>query len=174
VPIAFHDDESVEKLGFAAFFHMEIVNEFAYGALLFLNARGEPQEFVFNRLVLLNAQLWRAPDREAGAARRLCASLFPTASLSPQFLMFRLEELCAEFFEGESGLRLDIPVAGVSVCGEEEGALETFDGAGEACFVRVEWTSEAPQSPLFDLLVKRGLIVEPFNRAAAGLREAYE
>ena len=174
MPIAFHDDESVNRLGFAAFLHLELDDEAAYGALLFLNARGEPQEFVFNRLELLNASLWRARDRAAGAARRLCASLFPTATLTPQFLLFSPGTVPPTLFGGEGGIQLDIPAGAIWRADEDDPeGLETFDGNGEVLRARILWSPGAPSGELLPLLVKRGLLIEPFERAAAGLREVY-
>lgn len=175
MPIAFHDDESVHKLGFAAFLHLELDDEAAYGALLFLNARGEPQEFVFNRLELLNSALWREPDRAPGAARRLCASLFPTATLTPRFLLFSPAQVSPVLFGGEGGIRLDIPAGAVwATADDDPEGVETFDGNGEVLRVRLAWTPAPPADELLPLLIQRGLLAEPFQRAAAGLREVYD
>ncbi len=173
MPIEFHDAEAVERLGFAAFLRLEIVGDVAYGALLFVNARGEPQEFVFNHLELLNEVLWRGADREMGAGRRLCASLFASATLAPRFLLFRAEVAAALWSEA-GGISLHIPAGAVTRATEnEDGAFETFDGEGEVIWTRVEWSFGAPEGELFGLLTQRGLIWEPFERAGAGLREAF-
>ena len=172
MPIEFHDVEAVEVLGFAAFLHVEFAGETAYGALLFINARGEPQEFVFTHLELLSEVLWRGADRETGAARRLCASLFASATLAPRFLLFRAEAVAPALFSAEGGISLAIPAGGVSPSAENDG-FETFDGAGEMIWTRVEWSGEAPDGELFGLLATRGLVWEPFERAARGLREAF-
>lgn len=174
MPIGFHDDESVHRLGFAAFLHLELDEEAAYGALLFLNARGEPQEFVFNRLELLSNSLWREQGRAAGAARRLCASLFPTATLTPQFLLFSPAAVPPALFDGDGGIRLEVPAGAVWRAEDDDlEGLETFDGNGELLRVHILWTTAPPQGELLSLLVKRGLLIEPFERAAAGLREVY-
>lgn len=174
MPIPFQDDESVQRLGFAAFLHVEFEGHAAYGALLFLNARGEPQEFVFNRLELLNSVLWRAPDRGAGATRRLCASLFPTATLTPQFLLFLPTLIPPQLFGGEGGIRLDIPAGAVwSSEANEPESIETFNSDGEVSWVHVDWSPHPPGGELFSLLARRGLLLEPFGRVAAGLREVY-
>lgn len=174
MPIPFQDDESVQKLGFAAFLHVEFEGDVAFGALLFLNARGEPQEFVFNRLELLHSVLWRAPDRSAGAIRRLCASLFPTATLTPQFLLFLPPLIPPQLFGGEGGIRLNIPAGAVWSCeANEPESVETFDADGEVQWVRVDWSPHPPPGELFSLLARRGLVLEPFGRVAAGLRAVY-
>ena len=172
MPIEFHDAEAVEVLGFAAFLHVEFAGETAYGALLFINARGEPQEFVFTHLELLSKVLWRGADRAAGAARRLCASLFASATLAPRFLLFRAEAVAPSLFGDEGGISLAIP-AGAVTAGDENDGFETFDGKGEMIWTRVAWSGDAPNGELFELLVERGLVWEPFERAARGLREAF-
>jgi hypothetical protein len=182
MPIPFHDDESVEELGFAAFLHLEPVGETLRGGLLFLNARGEPQEFVYNPLELLSDVLWRPADRLPAARRRLAATLFRAATLSPLFLFARAAATPTDLFGPGGQVVLEIPVGRVSL--QEETArpaptevlreMETFDAAGTVCMARVLWTPQPPAAPLLPLLAERGLIIEPFDRAAAGLREAYE
>ena len=172
MPIEFHDAEAVELLGFAAFLHVEFEGEVAYGALLFINARGEPQEFVFTHLELLSEVLWRNADRETGAARRLCASLFASATLAPRFLLFGAEAIAPELFGAQGGISLAIPAGGVARAASDEG-FETFDGQGEMIGTRVDWNGDAPDGELLGLLVERGLVWEPFERAARGLREAF-
>ena len=174
MPIEFHDAQAVELLGFAAFLHIETQGDVAYGALLFINARGEPQEFVFNHLELLNEVLWRGADREAGAGRRLCASLFASTTLSPRFLLFNEQTVAPTLLSEESGISLAIPAGAVAaVEPSDEAHFETFNGEGELIETRVDWIGAAPDGELFGLLCERGLVWEPFARAAAGLREAF-
>lgn len=172
MPIEFHDAQAVELLGFAAFLHLETQGDLAYGALLLINARGEPQEFVFNHLELLGQVLWRGSDREAGAGRRLCASLFASTTLAPRFLLFNAAAIAPTLLSEQSGISLAIPAGGVLASADEE-SFETFDGEGEMIWTRVGWIGAAPDGELFDLLRERGLIWEPFERVAAGLREAF-
>ena len=172
MPIEFHDAQAVELLGFAAFLHVEMWGDIAYGALLFINARGEPQEFVFNRLELLNEVLWRDSDRKAGAQRRLCASLFASTTLAPRFLLFDARAIDAALWSEENGIALAIAAGGLSEASEGEG-FETSDSLGEMIGTSVEWIGAPPEGELFELLVERGLVWEPFERAGAGLREAF-
>ena len=174
MPIEFHDAQAVELLGFAAFLLIETQGDIAYGALLFINARGEPQEFVFNHLELLNDVLWRGADREAGAGRRLCASLFASTTLAPRFLLFDARAIAPTLLSEQSGISLAIPAGGVAAAGDsDETRFETFDGEGEMIGTRVDWIGAAPDGELFGLLCERGLVWEPFARAATGLREAF-
>ena len=172
MPIAFHDDESVLLLGFAGYLYLELRDTAAYAAVLFLNARGEPQEFVYNKLELLSEALWRRDDRAHGAARRLCASLFSTATLTPRFLLFATENFPRQVFGDEGGIRLDVPVGAVSgaLAGGDSGDRDPSGGAED---IHVEWFPAPPRGELLPLLARRGLLLEPFARANLGLREVY-
>ena len=172
MPLAFHDAQAVETLGFAAFFHLEAHHSTFYGALFLINARGEPQEFVFNRLEPMRAELWREGDQILGAARRLGASLGAAASLAPTLLLFRSDCIAPAWLEG---IAMEIPVGELQLCAENDpDTLSTWNSDGELQWVQVRWHGEPPRGALFGLLQERGLLLEPFERAAKGLREAYD
>ncbi len=114
MPIPFHDDETIEELGLAVFLHLETSGETLFGALLFLNARGEPLEFVFNRLELLSDALWRPSDRVPAAQRRLATTLFSAATLSPSFLLVQAGQISRRLFGAEGQIALEIPVARIA------------------------------------------------------------
>jgi hypothetical protein len=168
MPLAFHDSEDVRALGAAGFLHVEPVSPedaTRFGALFFVNARGEPLEFVHNRLELLGDALWRREDRLHAAVSRLSASLFRAAALTPAVLLCRADAVGPELFGAEGHIKVVVPVVRVSRAGE---------GAGHE--VEVTWCTGRPEgsaSVLFDLLAERGLLLEPFERAAQGLREVY-
>jgi hypothetical protein len=184
--IPFHDNESIEALGVAAFLHIAPASgDFVAGALLFLNARGEPLEFVFNRLELMRGELWRERDKPHAAARRLCATLFQAAQLAPALLFYRAGEIAPGLFGPNGHLSLEIAAARVgalhqnlSPASDEIAArVTTFDAEGEAGEVDVFWTPEAPTetaAELFAKLTERGLLLEPFERAARALHAALE
>lgn len=181
MPIPFHDDESIEELGLAVFLHLELADETLLGCLLFVNALGEPQEFVYNRLELLSDVLWRPDDRLPAARRRLAATLFRAATLSPEFLLAHAGQVPPDVFGGDGQLVLEIPVGRVLVnqdaispnTEEVSTEIETLTLDGDQCTARILWTPQPPEVPLFPLLAERGLILEPFRRCAAGLREVY-
>ena len=184
--IPFHDNESIEALGVAAFLHVQPAgDDFVAGALLLLNARGEPLEFVFNRLELMRGELWRERDRPHAAARRLCATLFGAAQLAPALLLYRAQEIAPGLFGPDGQLSLEIPVARLGVLHQElaptaaETAqrVTTLDAGGEVGEVDVLWTPHAPTesaAELFARLAERGLLLEPFDRAARALQAALE
>ncbi len=181
--IPFHDNESIEELGVAAFLVVSREgDDFVAGALLLLNARGEPLEFVFNRLELLRDDLWRARDKPHAAARRLCATLFQAAQLAPSLLFYRAADIAPGLFGPEGQLLLEIPIARVGALHENLASdreiaqpIMTFDANGEAGEVDVLWTPQEPleaAAELFEKLAGRGLILEPFERAERALEAA--
>jgi hypothetical protein len=187
VPITFHDADEVAQLGLAAFFHRAPLlpaRDERFGALLIINARGEPLEFAYNRVELMAPALWRDIDREDAALRRLAISLFEAVTLTPALLLCRADVVGPHVFGSRGGLRLAIPVARLAPADRligyhaDEAAreIETVDEQGEVLPVRVYWTPEEPAgggAALFDRLVESGLALEPFTRAQAGLREVY-
>lgn len=189
MPISFHDDSEVEELGHALFLHVWRASESEWlGALLFLNARGEPLEFVYNRIELLSGVLWRPADRERAAIRRLALTLFSAATLSPALLLCRANVVPPHLLGAGGQIELEVPVGRIATPpeavgyggGEQQQSVAVPSEAaasseGEPDEVHLFW-NPAPQGEaarLFARLAERGLLLEPFERAARGLSEAY-
>ncbi len=187
MPIPFHDIDEIDQLGAAAFLHIAPPVEGStqrHGALLVINARGEPLEFGYNKVELLQSTLWRTLDREAAAVRRLAISLFEAATLTPALLLCRADVVSPHVFGPAGGLAVSIPIVRLAPAGtpvgyagaEAHGTVETVDQHGECLDVLLFWTPEPPVGPvaeLFTRLTERGLLLEPFARAQEGLREVY-
>ncbi len=176
MPIPFHDTESIDELGAAAFMRLERVvgdPDQWFGALFFVNARGEPLEFVCNRLALLPSTLWREGDTEQAAVRRLVSGLFSTAVLTPRLLFLPTSPLLDPLFGEENPFRVDVPDIRVAL------PERAFDGApiyASRPMVTVIWGSKIPDGAarrLYELLTTRNLVLEPFERALTGLSEVY-
>ncbi len=182
MPIAFHDAEEVEELGPALFLHVAQQSESEWlGALLFLNARGEPLEFVYNRIELFSGVLWRAADRERAAVRRLALTLFGAATLSPMLLLCRASAIPPHLLGTGGQIELEVPVGRIATPqeavgyagAEQQQSIAPGENAGEEAHV---FWSPAPQGraeELFARLAERGLLLEPFERASRGLSEIY-
>lgn len=148
------------------------------GALFLVNARGEPAEFSYNRLDVVQRFLWRADGLMRYATRRLTASLFEICPRAPAVVLCLADEIPVELFSHD--LRVEVPTARLA---EESavaglGAGEERVLVGEAEPVQVFWNGEVPgvgvaARRLVDHLAARGLLLEPFERALAGLREVY-
>jgi hypothetical protein len=187
MPIPFHDVEEIEELGAAAFLHVEQPapgSAERFGALLFINARGEPLEFVYNHLELLSDVLWRPADRTRAAVRRLAATLFHAATLTPALLLCRADVVDPHLFGPAGHLSLEISAGRIATAAEAVGyagveqqeTVATADSAGQLQETHVFWTPAPPggaAAALFARLADRGLLLEPFDRAGVGLREVY-
>ena len=187
MPISFHDTDEIAQLGLAAFLHFAPPipgNAQRHGALFIINARGEPQEFGYNRLEPQQPILWRDIDREQAVMRRLTRSLFEAITLAPSLLLCRADVVGPHLFSARNGLTLPIPVvrlapstALIGYAGDEaRETVEAVDENGECQETHLFWTPEPPTgavAALFTRLLERGLPLEPFTRAQGGLREVY-
>ncbi|MHB9025113.1 MAG: hypothetical protein ACYC7E_13230 [Armatimonadota bacterium] len=187
MPIPFHDADEIAQLGMAAFLHIAPPvpgGAQRHGAVLLINARGEPMEFGYNRVELMQSALWRDVDREQAVIRRLAISLFEAITLTPALLLCRADVVGPHVFGETGGLSLAIPLVRLApaqaligyVGSEAHQNLEMVDEHGECIDTRLYWTPAAPSGPaadLFDRLAARGLLLEPFARAQEGLREVY-
>jgi len=180
VPIPFRDAADLEDLGLASFLHIERSGRGStyLGALFTIDARGEPIELVYNTLETPHPLLWRHTDLRRHAERRLTASLLDAAEAAPRLLLCLADEVGSELFGHD--LEVDLPVARVERPAESHALpardADTLPEIPSA--VHVSWQpgpplAETPERALFDQLAARGLLLEPFDRAADALREVY-
>lgn len=182
MPIPFRDADDLEDLGQAAFLKVEAAPGGGgyLGALFLVNARGEPVEFAYNRVETPHGFLWRRGDLRRHAERTLAASLLRVCAAAPRLLLCLGDEVGAELFSRD--IRLSIPVGWVHPGAEAHAPLDLegweieTPASPEPC--QVAWFPAAPAvgSPerrLADRLATHGLLLEPFERAADGLREVY-
>jgi hypothetical protein len=182
VPIPFTDIEEIAGLGSAAYLKVESSPDSAcaLGALLVITARGEPLEFGYNRVRVPQPFLWREADLKRHVQRRLTASLLSVCSQQPRILLC-LEEEVGEWLFGQD-LQVEVPVARV---GPHAAARRRVDPITGEVFedenpppAHMIWQPQAPDADsvernLFNHLSSHGLLLEPFERATAGLREVY-
>lgn len=148
------------------------------GGLLVLDGRGEPMEFVYNQVSARNRIFWRDRDLVRATTRELLASLFDACQRRPSAIFCLANEVAADVLMED----LDVarPLARVAPAGQTIGGgvdeeVERVEGAGS---VQLFWVrgrpSEATEAHrLVEELAKRGLLLEPFDRVTAGLREVY-
>jgi hypothetical protein len=199
VPIPFQDVADLEALGAAAFLKIEPAGRGegggetsrlagpggVRGALFLINARGEPLEFAYNRVETPSTFLWRRSDLRRHAERRLAASLLTVCARTPQLLLCLAAEVGSELFCQD--LRLALPVARIGhamqapafAATEVEEAVEDAEDAESALPLHLFWFPEPPGAEstprrLFQHLRTHGLLQEPFERAAVGLREVFD
>ena len=190
MPIPFRDQDDVDELGLAAFLHLDGDPALTglRGALFQINARGEPVEFTYNRVSTPNGFLWRPADLRRAAAKRLTGSLLATCSQVPRLILARADEAPGELFAAD--LQVQTPVGRLAAIGgghdrhqtaayspdETPETLVPPDPAADP--LHLFWAGSPPpeHSPsrrLLRELLLRGLLLEPFERAAIGLREIF-
>jgi hypothetical protein len=180
VPIPFRDADDIEALGSTAFLKLErSENGAAYlGALLLINARGEPLEFTYNRVDLPQTFLWRAADLRRHAERTLTVSLLSLGGGTPRLLLCLADEVGHELFSQD--IEVAIPVGRIGrvlgLAGSIEGETHALPEAPEP--MHIFWYPEPPaegsvERRLFERLGSHGLLLEPFERALIGLHEVY-
>ncbi|MHB0869735.1 MAG: hypothetical protein ACYC66_12345 [Chloroflexota bacterium] len=180
MPIPFRDLDNTRELGAVAFLRLVSDPEGTdwFAALFLVNARGEPLEFTFNRADLPSSPLWRAADIRRQMERGLIVSLLSICPRVPRLLLCLASEVSGELFSRE--IHLSLPVCRVATALETAAYLteerqELLEGADP---VHLFWFPDRPpegsqDARLFQELVARGLLLEPFDRALAGLREVY-
>ena len=180
--VPFRDTAELDAGGTAAFLRIVHGRTEAErrGALFQINARGEPVEFTFNLVELPSSALWRPEDLERQAVKSLTTSLFEGAKRTPLLLLCRATEVAPSLF-GED-LEVQIFVCRIATADDalvpDPGEAAEERRSGEQV-VHLFWRPEVPgsESPprrLVATLAARGLLLEPFERALAGLEEAFD
>lgn len=158
MPIPF--DIDADDLGTAAFLAIVPSTEGYSGALFQITARGEPVEFTWNQVSAPPSILWRPGDLRRAALRLLVSSLCEASPVIPTLLVTREAALPLELFTED--VQVNVPVLHVRVT--EDGEIVS------------EWVLAAERGSAADELAgtlgARGLLLEPFERAAEGLKEA--
>lgn len=177
MPILFRDHTEVADLGFAGYLRMidEPDGKGLRGALFVVNGRAEPLDFCFNRVDVPSAFLWRAGEARRQAVKAVCSSLFAACPREPALLLVLASEVPPLLFPDD--LEVFVPVGRVAD-GESivHAASESPEDLGTA--VHLFWTTGPPPTDssarnLLGALQSRGLVTEPFDRAACGLEEAF-
>lgn len=146
--------------------------------MFLVNARGEPLEFTYTRIDTPSTFLWRQNDIERHAMRKLTASLLSLCPRVPRVIFCLAEEVAADLFCED--IRVSIPVCrlasrAVPVAYTDR---ESKGTAYEPEPLNLFWFPEqpslgSPEGKLFDRIVSTGLLLEPFERASAGLAEVF-
>jgi hypothetical protein len=180
VPIDFRDAADFAELGTAAFLRIEreASSRGFRGALLVINARGEPLDFVYCRVETKYSSLWRARDIARHATKELAKSLFATCSQNPRILLCVTTEIDSTLFSED--LPLSIPVGRASIADTSDNAplLVSPDATDSDRTPTILWVRDHPPASflatrLFNELTRRGLIQEPLERARRGLHTVY-
>ena len=131
-------------------------------ALFLTNEKGEPLEFCFTRVEMVSGTLWRPDLAHRAAVVLLLKALFEAAKHSPDLVLGLVEEIPVETLADD--MEVQVPVCLVAGSEVDSITLQWVNGEPEA---------GTPLSALVELLKARNLLLEPFQRAAQGLEEAY-
>ena len=131
-------------------------------ALFIANERGEPLEFCFTRVEVGSGTFWLPDLARLGAIVLMLKALFEAAKHSPDLVLGLVEEIPVETLADD--MEVQVPVCMVAGSEVDSITLHWVNGEPEA---------GTPLSALVELLKARNLLLEPFQRAAQGLEEAY-
>jgi len=180
MPIDFRDADEIGELGAAGYLEIDTRDEgrIFRGALFLVNARGEPLEFTYNKIETPSSFLWRQDDIRRHATRRLVISLFDTCQKTPKFLICLANEIGYDLFCNEIHVAMPVCRAGSSLESISHSSMEIKTTLEEPEPLHLFWFPEQPgteslEHRLLSRLSSTGLLLEPFERALAGLREVY-
>ena len=177
MPIPFIDLGEAEPAGVAGYLHFatEPDDQGIRGALFLMSTRGEPMEFVFARIDCPSGSLWQPGMVRRRAVAELAKALFPAANRQPDVLLASAQEAPPEVFLEE--VRLEIPLGRVAEGDSPPPAsLEQTQRLSDS--IAIYWVNGSPPpdsqaAQTLGLLMQRRLLLEPFARAALGIKEAF-
>lgn len=165
---------ATEEVGLAAYLRLPGArgeDREVHGALLVINAIGEPMEFCFASVTPPTSVLWRPEDIRRRTAAALTSALFDECGAQPRLVLGLAAEIDPALFRVDvrpaiAACRI-IPGDGADVV---EGEMATEHGP------RLIWAGErpgagSPERELLNRLINNDLLDEPFTRAGAALAE---
>ena len=178
MPIPFRDLGQDEPSGMAGFLRFidEPDGKGIRGALFIMSVRGEPVEFAFTRIDLRSGVLWRPGHARSRSVYALTKALFESASSQADVVFALAEETPPEVFSDD--LRPEIPLCRVA-SNDSAAAAPAEETQRLSESLTLYWTNGLPSSgsvaaQTVELLGQRLLLLEPFERAALGIQEAFD
>lgn len=148
------------------------------GALFLVNERVEPLDFCFTRVGLPDQVLWRESATRRRAVLTMLEPLLGGCPGTPDVLVAPVDEMPAEVFAKD--LEIDVPHCRLTATQGAEGAVgelgevaEQLDGPLVALWAGAPADADSVAGRLLRQLAGHDLLLEPFERAAQGLDEAY-
>lgn len=177
MPVPFRDLTGEEDSGLAGFlrFEAEAVGRGVRAGLFIVSGRGEPVEFSFTRVNVTGSFLWRAGEAHRNAVSSLARALFEATSGQPDLLLALADEVPPRIFTEDLEVRVPICriATGDTLVHAQQESLEILPDA-----INLFWIGGIPEEGskarrLLTALQLRQLLMEPFERASIGLREAF-
>ena len=177
MPVPFEDlraDDAAGAVGFLRFVD-EADGKGVRGALFLTSGRGEPLDFCFTRIDVHHSFLWRRGDARRQAVASLIKVLFQAAKQIPALILGLADDIPPQLFADDIQVR--VPLCLIAPC--EAPVPAAAPDARPAGEVRLTWATEQPgdESEAMRLLEgfrRRHDLLEPFERAAVGLEEAFD
>jgi hypothetical protein len=165
MPVPYRKTPRPAEIGCAAYLDVVwLPSERAlYGGLLLIDGRGQPQEFVHNRLSAPSGFLWPEEQVRALGTANLAHTLFDACEREPDLLLCPASLGSPEFCRSE--IAPVIPFARVVPAKDEFPA--------EWAWVNDSPTPGMKAHALSQELTRRGFVTEPFERLRIGLVIAY-
>lgn len=163
MPVPYHKARAAEKGACAAYLDIEDGGNGALlGALLLMDDRGRPLEFVYNRTEPAKDWMWAGELRREDCVAALVHSLYDACRREPDLLACKHTLGAVDYLRNE--LAPSIPM--LMVLPNEDGEIEW------------QWVNDPPTPgmrahALAPQLEARGFLLEPFSRAKTGLHELY-
>ena len=178
MPIPFDGARNGETPGVIGFLRLlnEEQGKGIRAALFATSALQLPLEFCFTRVDVADSVLWEEGQARRVAVASLIRELFRSINRTPDVILGLADEIPPLVFSEE--VSVDIPVCWVSTDpAPRRGALEEIEQLMPTLFL--VWSTPPPAEDaiarrLLNELAKRTDPLEPFNRVAAGILEAYE
>jgi hypothetical protein len=165
MPVPYRKTPRAAEFGQAAYLDIlwSAADRAFYGALLIIDGKGQPQEFVHNRLAAPTGILWPEEKVRSMGMALLAHSLFDACRREPDLLV------CLPLLGSPDYCRAEISpfVPFAQVFPAHEGVPAEWS-----------WINDPPSSSmrasiLAQELARRGFIIEPFERLRQGLRAVY-
>jgi len=178
LPIPFRDLGEGEPSGAAGF--LRFIDEpdarGIRGALFITTARGEPIEFAYTRINLRSGVLWRTGHARSRSVYALTKALFESASNQADVVFALAEETPPAVFSDDIGP--EIPLCRVA-SQDSVSVAPTEETQRLSESLTLYWTNGLPRpgsvaAEIVELLGQRQLLIEPFERAAMGIQEAFD
>ncbi len=178
MPIPFRDLGEDEPSGVAGFLRFidEPDGRGIRGALFIMSSRGEPIEFVFTRIDIGSGFLWRPGQARSWAVSALAKALFESANNEADVLLSLANETPPAVFSDD--IIPEVPLCRVA----SEDTVATAPSENEQRLSESQtlyWANGLPPpdsvtAKTIELLEQHRLLIEPFERAAIGIQEAFE
>lgn len=176
MPVPFEDLREGEPTGAVGFLRFvdEADGKGIRGALFLTSGRGEPVDFCFTRIDVHHSFLWRRGDARRQAVTALIKVLFQAANRIPVLILALANEIPPQLFVDD--IHVQVPLCLVA---PSETPVQTDTAVSQSAReVNLTWVTEQPGDEseairLLDGFMRRRDPLEPFERAATGLEEAF-